>query len=77
MNTGITHNLSREEWVRRFGERIREKGFTPENQEALADVIDAELESWPEEKGPICNINDWRVNIPENAADENMEGWAD
>lgn len=66
------HNIDRAEWERRFARQIEARAELAGS--TLADVVKAELESWPVDEKREDN---WRVNTPEDAADEQMSNWID
>lgn len=68
------HNIDRAEWERRFARQVEVRAEIAGS--TLANVVKAELESWPEH-GDQLPLDDWRVNSPEDAADESMSNWAD
>lgn len=74
------HGIARDEWVRRFHERVAAKAVNEENQKlapaAAAEIGAIELEVWPEAGDPH-NGPDWMWTLPEDAADEQMGNWAD
>lgn len=72
------HGIPRPEWERRFRAHIEAKAVDSDGSklsaEALKDITDAELESWPE-GGDEHNGEDWLVTQPEEAAVEQMSNW--
>ena len=70
----LQHNIPRDEWVRRFKDRVSQQLGTADH-----GIAEAELESWPEQdEHPNEGIPpDWMTSTPEDAADENLSNWTD
>jgi hypothetical protein len=73
--------ISRDEWVRRYADRIQEKaGFSPDESLAVARVGADEYERNERAAG---NAVEWwggpggMIDTPEDCADEEMSYWTD
>lgn len=65
------HGIPRDEWVRRFCAEILRAGGMGE------ETAIAELASWPEHDPTKQGQEDWKTDLPEHAAQENMSYWDD
>ena len=63
--------MDREEWVRRFKERIITRADLPRDTPSTDEIVKSELESWPETE------DDWKDTEPEDAADDNLSYWTE
>ena len=80
VNTQTTHGISRDEWVRRFKASFIAKANLDSSEVTDPDgIVIAELASWPEQDEPPVPgfYADWMTELPEAAADENLNNWTE
>ena len=63
--------MDRAEWEKKFKERIIKRADLPPDDKVTAEMVQSELESWPE------SGDDWKDYDPEEAADENLSYWTE
>lgn len=65
MAAQMLHGIGRAEWEQRFRDQVKRLADVGD------DIADAELDSWPEDD------EDWRTELPESAAIDNLSYWTD